>query len=110
MENGRRNFFMTKSPQKNVPDVEIDLSRGRLYAKRTRFRSSYRARKVRKGGYQRYRKDCFSWKVLAYSYSPTARRPVAAFRDAVRDEVIRGWHSLPVEKLGCLYVFHLSVH
>ena len=35
---------MTKSPRKNVPDVGIELRRGRLHAKRTRFRSSYRAR------------------------------------------------------------------
>ena len=34
---------MTKSPRKIVPDVGIELG-GRLHAKRTRFRSSYRAR------------------------------------------------------------------
>ena len=36
---------MTKSPRKNVPDVGIKLG-GRLHAKRTRFRSSYRARSL----------------------------------------------------------------
>ena len=42
-ENGRKNLFMTKSPRKNVPDIGIKLG-GRLHAKRTCFRSSYRAR------------------------------------------------------------------
>ena len=40
-ENERRNLFMTKSPRKNVPDMGIELG---AHAKRTGFRSSYRAR------------------------------------------------------------------
>ena len=39
---GHRNVFMTKSPRKN--SGRGDRTRGRLHAKRTRHRSSYRAR------------------------------------------------------------------
>ena len=38
-KHGRRNYSMTESPRKNVPDVGIEL-----HAKRTRFRPSYHAR------------------------------------------------------------------
>ena len=53
MENGRRNVFMTKSQWKNVPEVGIELG-GRLHAKQTRFRSSYRARSTAQSWYGDY--------------------------------------------------------
>ena len=38
-------FFITMSPRMNMPDVGIEVG-GRLHAKRTRFRCSYRAHQM----------------------------------------------------------------
>ena len=93
-ENGCWNFFMTKSPRKTVPDVGIELG-GRLHAKWTRFRSSYRARLFDLIWAMSYEKRCSKVllvNLLMHLDSHSVRPEVFLFARSSGDEEVKWRH------------------